>query len=289
MTHTSIFALGVALALAASPALAQTSTSPSTQRGPAATGPSGSSATTTRNQLPSDISAMKAGDLVGQDVYDDKGDRIGEVDDVVMNKSNRQAAAVIGVGGFLGIGERKAAIPLNQLKVQGDKIVGTGLTKDSVKSMAEYKDSDNDQWDKMDRERMLSEASSGATGSSGSSSGGAIRPGGSTSSTPGATNPSSGSATDRSGASSSGATSSSSGSSSMPSGTSGTSGSTSSPGTATGSPSNNSSAPSGATSPSGSSGSSMGTGSGSSNSGSSSANPAASSNPPDNSTATQKK
>jgi sporulation protein YlmC with PRC-barrel domain len=288
MTYTSIYALGVALALAASPALAQSNTSPPAQRGPAATAPSGSSSTTApRNQLPSDISAMKAGDLVGKSVYDDKGDRIGEVDDVVMNKSNKQAAAVIGVGGFLGIGERKAAVPLNQLKVQDNKIVGTGLTKDSVKSMAEYKDSDSDQWDKMDRDRMLTEATSGAAGSSTGSTG-AVRPGGSTPSTPGATNPSSGSATDRSGASSP------SGSSSMPSGTSGTSGSTSSSGTATGSPSTSPSSPSGATSPSGSSmgGSSTGGSSsmgGSSSSGSSSANPAASSNPPDNSTPTQKK
>jgi sporulation protein YlmC with PRC-barrel domain len=271
MTHTSIYALGVALALAASPAFAQSSSSPPAQRNqPSATqsSPSGSPSGTTRSTLPADISSMKAGDLVGKAVHDDKGERIGEVDDVVMNKSTKAAAAVIGVGGFLGIGERKAAVPLNQLKVQGDKIVGTGLTKDSVKSMAEYKDSDQDQWDKMDRNRMLSEASSGTTGSSPAGATGStpIRPGGSTPSTPGATNPSSGS----------------SGSSSMPSGTSGTSGSTSTSGTATGSPSTSPSAPSGATSPSGSSGSSMGGSSGS-------ANPGAGANPPANATPTEKK
>lgn len=207
MTHTSIFALGVALAIAASPALAQTSTSPA-QRSPSAT------SQPSRATMPSDIQSMKVGDLVGKSVYDDKGERIGEVDDVVVNKSTKQTAAVIGVGGFLGIGERKAAVPVSELKVQGDKIVGSGLTKDAVKSMSEYKDSDKDQWEKMDRNRVLSEAGPG-TGMS---------PSGSTS-----------------------------GSSSMPRGTSGTSGSTSSSGTATGSPSTSPSAPSGATSPSGSS------------------------------------
>ena len=171
-TSTGIFALGVALAIAASPALAQTSTSP-TPRGPSAT------SQPSRAAMPSDIQSMKVGDLVGKSVYDDKGERIGEVDDVVVNKSTKQTAAVIGVGGFLGIGERKAAVPVSELKVQGDKIVGSGLTKDAVKSMAEYKDSDKDQWEKVDRNRMLSDASPG-TG---------ISPSGSTSAPSGATSP----------------------------------------------------------------------------------------------------
>jgi sporulation protein YlmC with PRC-barrel domain len=211
-TSTSIFALGVALAIAASPALAQTSTSP-TPRGPSAT------SQPSRAAMPSDIQSMKVGDLVGKSVYDDKGERIGEVDDVVVNKSTKQTAAVIGVGGFLGIGERKAAVPVSELKVQGDKIVGSGLTKDAVKSMAEYKDSDKDQWEKVDRNRMLSDASPG-TG---------ISPSGSTSAPSGATSPS--------GSSRSPTNSSPSGSSSM-----GSSGSSSANPAATSNPPDNSTA-----------------------------------------------
>ena len=206
-TSTSIFALGVALAIAASPALAQTSTSPA-PRGPSAT------SQPSRAAMPSDIQSMKVGDLIGKSVYDEKGERIGEVDDVVVNKSTRQTATVIGVGGFLGIGERKAAVPVSELKVQGDKIVGSGLTKDAVKSMAEYKDSDKDQWEKVDRDRMLSDASPGTgTSPSGSTSApsGAMSPSGSsrspTNSSPSGSSSMSGSSTGSSPMGSSGSSS----------------------------------------------------------------------------------
>jgi sporulation protein YlmC with PRC-barrel domain len=182
MSKAKLIGLGVAVAaLAATPAFAQTS-SPSTTR-PSTSAPSG--APSTRAAMPSDIKAMKASDLIGKNVYSANDERIGEVDDVVVSKSGNAPAAVIGVGGFLGIGEKKAAVPLDQLQVQGDKIVAAGLSKESLKAQADYKDGE---YTKYDRNRTLGEAASGTTrtapatgsGSTGMGSGSSTSPSGST-------------------------------------------------------------------------------------------------------------
>lgn len=41
---------------------------------------------------------------------------IGEVDDIILNRDNSVRGVLVGVGGFLGIGEKNVAIPLNQIK-----------------------------------------------------------------------------------------------------------------------------------------------------------------------------
>jgi hypothetical protein len=44
---------------------------------------------------------------------------------------------VVGVDGFLGLGERQVAIPLDELRLGGDRLV-SDLTKDRVQSMQAY-------------------------------------------------------------------------------------------------------------------------------------------------------
>lgn len=48
-----------------------------------------------------------------QAVYDNNNARIGEIDDVLMSNDGRVAALVVGVGGFLGIGEKHVIVPFN--------------------------------------------------------------------------------------------------------------------------------------------------------------------------------
>jgi sporulation protein YlmC with PRC-barrel domain len=273
MNLTKLLSSVAVASLLAMPAFAQTSsspaTSPSTSR-PATTAPSG--AATNRATMPSDIAQMKVSDLVGKSVYSSSDERIGEVDDVVVAKSGGEAMAVIGVGGFLGIGEKDAAVPVSQLKVQGDKIVATGATKDSLKQHAEYK---KDNYTKVDRDKMVSQVGTGTTGST-------TRPSTSGSS---ATSPATGSSTTPSGTSSSGAAGSSgtSGSSTM----GGASSSPSTSGSSTGS-SGMSGSTSGTTGSGGSSSGSMGSGSSSGSPSTGSANPGATSNPPSNAAPTTK-
>jgi sporulation protein YlmC with PRC-barrel domain len=82
--------------------------------------------------------------IIGKAVYNDNNDKIGEVDDVVFARNNSAAFAVIGAGGFLGLGKHDVAIPLSQLKHDNDKLILPGATKDALKSMPDFKYADTD-------------------------------------------------------------------------------------------------------------------------------------------------
>lgn len=82
-------------------------------------------------------------DLIGKTVVNDKSEKIGKIDDLIISPakdSNTPAAtfAIVGVGGFLGIGNRDVAIPMEQLKLQNKQLVLPGATKDALKSMPPF-------------------------------------------------------------------------------------------------------------------------------------------------------
>lgn len=58
-----------------------------------------------------------ASDVYKASVYDPSNNKIGDIDDLVINKDGTISTAVIGVGGFLGVGQKDVAIPFNDLKV----------------------------------------------------------------------------------------------------------------------------------------------------------------------------
>ncbi len=76
-----------------------------------------------------DVSAMAApgsnhimaSQLRGTRIYGAKDENIGDVNDIVLDRSGRVAAIVVGVGGFLGIGEKNVAIPFNALEFVADQ------------------------------------------------------------------------------------------------------------------------------------------------------------------------
>lgn len=80
--------------------------------------------------------------VIDQSVYDEKNTRIGEIDDVVLTGDagkGYHVYAVVGVGGFLGIGERKVATPIESLKKVDGKFVMPGVTTESLGTWPEYK------------------------------------------------------------------------------------------------------------------------------------------------------
>ena len=96
------------------PATAQTAGSAdSTRTNAAATpAPTGSA---------SPLYEMKAGQwratkLTGLNVYDPGNNKIGEINELIIGRDGRVAAVVVGVGGFLGIGEHNSAIPFDQVQ-----------------------------------------------------------------------------------------------------------------------------------------------------------------------------
>jgi hypothetical protein len=106
----------VAAALLATPVLAQTTTAPQPGAPAATTQPSMTKATTGQ---------WRASKLIGVDVYNNKNEKIGEIDELIMTSNGQISGAVIGVGGFLGMGERNVMVPLSQLRFANE---GTSTT-----------------------------------------------------------------------------------------------------------------------------------------------------------------
>lgn len=82
-------------------------------------------------------------DLLGKTVVNDKDDKIGKVDDLIISPSKdgttpAASFAIIGVGGFLGIGKRDVAIPTGQLKINNKQLTLPGATKDAVKALPAF-------------------------------------------------------------------------------------------------------------------------------------------------------
>ena len=103
-----------ATALMAVPALAQTSgTSPSTSPGAPSTATAASS-----GQFISQPQAnqWRASKLVGVNIYGSDHQKIGDVNDVLLDHQGKAEAVVIGVGGFLGIGEKDVAVPFSAIQ-----------------------------------------------------------------------------------------------------------------------------------------------------------------------------
>jgi sporulation protein YlmC with PRC-barrel domain len=77
--------------------------------------------------------------VLGKTVFNDGGDRIGKVDDIIVAPDKAVSYAIIGAGGFLGVGRHDVAIPVGQLKQQSDgKFVLAGATKDALKAMPPF-------------------------------------------------------------------------------------------------------------------------------------------------------
>jgi sporulation protein YlmC with PRC-barrel domain len=67
-----------------------------------------------RQQTPDEWRGSK---LIGSSVYGPDNKSIGEIDDVIVASNGQIKAVVVGVGGFLGVGQKDVAVPFNSLNV----------------------------------------------------------------------------------------------------------------------------------------------------------------------------
>jgi sporulation protein YlmC with PRC-barrel domain len=99
----------LSLALASGPALAQ-SAQPADRNTAAATNTAGSA---NKMMLKGNWRASK---LIGVNVYNEGNEKLGDVNELILDKGGKIAAVVIGVGGFLGMGEHDIAVSMDKLK-----------------------------------------------------------------------------------------------------------------------------------------------------------------------------
>jgi sporulation protein YlmC with PRC-barrel domain len=99
----------LSLALVSGSAIAQTA-QPADRNTPAAT-----SAQTPANKMMLKGN-WRASKLIRLNVYNDANEKLGDINELILDKSGKVAAVVIGVGGFLGMGEHDIAVSMDKLK-----------------------------------------------------------------------------------------------------------------------------------------------------------------------------
>lgn len=144
--------LRVLIAIAGIPAIAtvgyaQTTTPTPTQEPSATTTPApGATTTTTTTQTTTNApqwyqrhgNEWRASKLIGSKVKNNADETIGDINEILLTSDGSAAAAVIGVGGFLGMGEREVAVQFKSLQLthdpSGDVVVKLDTTKDALKN-----------------------------------------------------------------------------------------------------------------------------------------------------------
>lgn len=102
----------VALALAATLAVAQASGG----RAPATAASTDASSRQAWERM------HRASRIIGMDVVNRQGEKVGDIEDLVLDRNGSVAWAVVSTGGFLGVGDRLHAVPWRSLEADG----GTG-------------------------------------------------------------------------------------------------------------------------------------------------------------------
>jgi sporulation protein YlmC with PRC-barrel domain len=103
-------------------AFAQSAPSPSTTETPTVTRPP-----TPGIMAPSTLHEVYGSKLIGSSVKNTQGENLGKIDDLIIDpRDARIKAAVVSVGGVLGIGAKSVAIPWDQMRM------GSGTDRDTI-------------------------------------------------------------------------------------------------------------------------------------------------------------
>jgi sporulation protein YlmC with PRC-barrel domain len=128
LRHALLSAGAVALIMAAAP---------STADAQATNQDTGQTATPPPTTVPTEIDANK---LIGRNIKNPAGETVGDINSVAIDKDGKIHAVIVGVGGFLGMGEKNVALPWDSLTVSnnGENVVAN-VTKDQLKALPEHK------------------------------------------------------------------------------------------------------------------------------------------------------
>ncbi|KAA1054496.1 PRC-barrel domain-containing protein [Azospirillum argentinense] len=187
-----IIAAASVLALMTGTAMAQT-TSPTTGSpttgAPTATemNKSGSATTGSAAGLTGGTLAS-AENMMGKNVYGTDNEKVGEVEDIILDSNGQARQLVISSGGFLGIGEKQIAVDIGNANwdAQQERVQLSGLTRDQVKEMPEFEYSDTTTSLNRNKDKAGDTVNGAASRSSTGTSGTMTAPGGATGTPPAA-------------------------------------------------------------------------------------------------------
>jgi len=93
-----------------------------------------------RNPILTDNGGMRTSKIIGSAVYNERNQKVGSIDDVVIG-SDRSLNVVISIGGFLGLGAKTVRVPFDRLQfgaTSDNHVVLPGATVDALNAMPEY-------------------------------------------------------------------------------------------------------------------------------------------------------
>jgi sporulation protein YlmC with PRC-barrel domain len=73
----------------------------------------------------------RASKVAGLSVYNDNNESIGSINDLLMDKGGSIKGVVVGVGGFLGLGEHLVALPFEKVKFVNEPVAYTGMSSNA--------------------------------------------------------------------------------------------------------------------------------------------------------------
>ncbi len=76
--------------------------------------------------------------VLGQAVFNDKDERIGSVDDIVIAPDKAVSYVIVNAGGFIGVTKHDVAVPVAQLKQLDGKLVLPSATKEALKAIPPF-------------------------------------------------------------------------------------------------------------------------------------------------------
>jgi sporulation protein YlmC with PRC-barrel domain len=76
--------------------------------------------------------------ILGQTVYNDKDEKVGKVDDIIVAPDKAISYAIVGAGGFLNVGKHDVAIRVNQFKATDGKLILAGASREALKAMPAF-------------------------------------------------------------------------------------------------------------------------------------------------------
>jgi sporulation protein YlmC with PRC-barrel domain len=85
---------------------------------------------------------VAASKIIGTNVRNSAGEKIGDVNELILGTDGKVRAAIIGVGGFLGMGEHDVAVAFNSLKFTrgsgNDEVITMDTTKEVLKTAPQW-------------------------------------------------------------------------------------------------------------------------------------------------------
>jgi hypothetical protein len=84
------------------------------------------------------VLGWRASKLKGADVYNEAKEKVGDIDDFIVTKDGHLVFTIVNIGGFLGYGEYKVAVPADRFSQIVPKAILPGATKERLRQLPRF-------------------------------------------------------------------------------------------------------------------------------------------------------